>query len=93
MWQYIESTCTTNNFLKKHQQQIHCEGDHGHAHIYNNLKEIKISRNKPNQGSEELLQFNFYICMCVCVCVCIYIYIYIYIYIHIYMCVCMYMYM
>ena len=44
---------------KQHQQQIHCEGDHGPAHIYNNLKEIKISRNKPNRRGKNFYSENF----------------------------------
>lgn len=41
------------------QQQSYREGYHGHTPIHNSLKENKISRNKPNQGSECPLSENF----------------------------------
>ena len=46
----MQSVATLYDKKKKQRKE-----DRGHNHIYNSLNKNKISRNKSNQGSEELL--------------------------------------
>lgn len=48
----------TNQYVSIQQQQTY-RGGHGHAPFQNSLKESKLSRNKPNQGSGGLYNENF----------------------------------